>query len=144
LTIIDVNLLLYAYDADAPNHRPAKRWLESLFADDEIIGLPWVTIWGFLRLTTNPRIWPTPLPAEDAFAIVTEWLSRPNVVALDPGPRHLEILNTLAVKEKAAGSRVTDAVLAALAIENNATLASSDHDFRRFARLRWLDPLASD
>jgi toxin-antitoxin system PIN domain toxin len=141
--LIDVNLLLYAYDADAPQHRAAKRWLEELFASGETIGLPWVTVWGFLRLSTNPRIWPNPLPAERAFAIVKDWLNQDNAVVLNPGPRHLDLLQKLAIVDQAAGRRLTDAVLAALALEHGAILASSDQDFRRFKGLQWMNPLAS-
>ena len=143
MILIDVNLLLYAYDADAPQHRAAKKWLEDLFASDELIGLPWVTIWGFIRLSTNPRVWPAPLSAQQAFSFVREWLAQPDVVPLDPGQKHLDVLEKLIVEGQASGSKVTDAVLAALAIENGATLASSDQDFRRFPGLRWLNPLAA-
>jgi uncharacterized protein len=142
VTILDVNVLLYAYDADAPQHPVAKRWLENLFASEELIGLPWVTVWAFVRLTTNPRIWPNPLPPDDAFSIVRQWLAEPNVVTLHPGPRHLEILERLVVTDQSAGRRVTDAVLAALALESGAKLASTDHDFRRFTDLTWVNPLA--
>src|SRR5262249_48261145 len=98
-------------------------------------------IWAFVRLTTNPRVWPNPLPPDDAFSIVRQWLAEPNVVTLHPGPRHLEILQRLVVADQSAGRRVTDAVLAALALESGAKLASTDHVFRRFTDLGWVNPL---
>lgn len=141
MTILDANLLLYAYNSNAPQQGMAAEWLRELLESRETVGLPWVTIWAFIRISTNSRIWPNPRPAKDAFAIVGEWLAQPGVIALHPGPRHAEILEKLVSEHGAIGPLVTDAVLAALAIEYGASLASTDHSFRRFPELRWLNPL---
>ena len=141
MTIIDANLLLYAYNADAPQQPAAARWIAKLLAGGEIVGLPWLTIWAFIRISTNSRIWPNPRPAREAFAIVGEWLAQPGVVPLHPGPLHAQILEKLVTDHGATGPMVTDAVLAALAMEHGALLASTDQDFRRFPDLRWLNPL---
>ena len=141
MTILDANLLLYAYNADAPQQPAAARWLQQLWESGETVALPWMTLWAFLRICTNPRIWENPRPAQDAFALIREWLAQPGVVVPQPGPRHAEILELLVVNHGAAGARLTDAALAALAIEHGATLASTDQDFRRFPGLRWIDPL---
>jgi uncharacterized protein len=141
VTIIDVNILLYAYEADGPQQPAAAKWLTDLFESGETVALPWVSVWGFLRISTNARIWRNPLPVQQAFAIVGDWLDLPNVVALQPGPRHLELLQRLVMQNQSAGRLMTDAVLAALAIENGALLASTDQDFARFKGLRWVNPL---
>jgi toxin-antitoxin system PIN domain toxin len=141
MTILDANVLLYAYNADAPQQPAAAQWLTGVLEGAETIGLPWVTIWAFLRICTNSRIWANPLPARQAFGIVVDWLVQPAVVVVQPGPRHAELLEQLVVEHSAAGTLVTDAVLAALAIENGAILASTDQDFRRFPELRWVNPL---
>ena len=141
MTIIDANLLLYAYNADAPQQPAAASWLENLSSSGEIIGLPWLTAWAFVRICTNARIWTTPLPARKAFAILDQWWNQPDVVALQPGPRHRELLEVLIAEHNAIGSLVSDAVVAALAIENGATLASTNQDFSRFRQLRWTNPL---
>jgi toxin-antitoxin system PIN domain toxin len=141
MTIIDANVLLYAYNADAPQQRTAAQWLAKLLRSGETIGLPWVTVWAFIRISTNSRIWANPRSAREAFGIVGEWLSQPGVVPLQPGPLHAEVLEKLVIDHNATGPLVTDAVLAALAIEHGALLASTDQDFRRFPDLRWLNPL---
>ena len=141
MTVLDVNLLLYAYNSDAPEHPRARAWIENLFNGADLVGLPWMTIWAFLRISTNPRLWPRPRAAAEAFAIAGSWLAHPAVVIPQPGPRHAEILQTLVVDQRATGPLLTDAVLAALAIENGARLASTDRDFRRFPSLNWLNPL---
>jgi len=141
MIIIDANLLLYAYNADAPQQRASAQWLRNLLKSGEMIGLPWVTIWAFIRISTNSRIWANPRSAKEAFAIVGEWLKRPGVVPLHPGPLHAEILEKLVSDDGATGPLVTDAVLAALAIEHGARLASTDQDFRRFPELQWVNPL---
>lgn len=143
MTIVDANLLLYAYNADAPQQRIAAQWLAKLLNSGELVGLPWVTIWAFIRISTNSRIWASPRPAKEAFAIVGEWLAQPGVVALQPGPLHAEILEKLVCEHGASGPLVADAVLAALAMEHGALLASTDQDFRRFPALRWLNPLSN-
>lgn len=141
MTVLDVNLLLYAYNSDAPQQSAAARWLAELLESGEIIALPWVTVWAFVRICTNPRIWKNPRSVKDAFTIVDKWLAQPDVVLLQPGPRHREILEQLIGDHNATGSLVTDAVLAALTIENGALLASTDQDFSRFRGLRWVNPL---
>jgi toxin-antitoxin system PIN domain toxin len=141
MTIIDANLFLYAYNADAPQQPAAAKWLSDLLASGETIGLPWVTIWAFLRLATNARIWSNPLPAEKVFGIVNDWLVLPGVIAVQPGPRHAEHLRRLVIEHNATGPLMTDAVLAALAMENGARLASTDQDFSRFKGLAWVNPL---
>lgn len=142
MTILDANLLLYAYNADAPQHPIAARWLAKLLGSGEVIALPWITIWAFIRIATNSRIWPNPLPAKQVFAIVEQWISQPGVIVLEPGPRHAEILRGLIIDQSVTGAMVTDAVLAALAVENGAFLASADQDFRRFPTLQWTNPLS--
>jgi toxin-antitoxin system PIN domain toxin len=141
MTIVDANLLLYAYNADAPQQKASARWLQGLLKSGEIIGLPWVTIWAFIRISTNSRIWANPRSAGETFAIVGEWLRQPGVVPLNPGPLHAEILEKLVSQQRATGPLVTNAVLAALAMEHGALLASTDQDFGRFPELRWLNPL---
>ncbi len=143
MTIIDANVLLYAYNADAPQHKAAAQWLASLLKSAEPIGLPWATVWAFIRISTNSRIWSHPRSTEDVFAIIREWLAQPGVVLLNPGPLHAEILEKLVDDYGAIGPLVTDAVLAALAIEHGAVLASTDQDFRRFPDVRWVNPLSA-
>jgi toxin-antitoxin system PIN domain toxin len=141
LTILDANVLLYAYDMDAPQHAAAAKWLAALAAGNEVIGIPWVTIWAFLRISTNSRIYARPKLAKEAFSIIHDWLAQPGVVTPEPGPRHVRILEDLMNSYAVSGGLVMDAVLAAIAMENGATLASTDQDFRRFPHLRWVDPV---
>src|ERR1035441_9000240 len=84
MTIIDANLLLYAYNADAPQQKASAQWLQELLKSGEIIGLPWVTLWAFIRISTNSRIWANPRSAKEAFAIIGDWLRQPGVVPLHP------------------------------------------------------------
>jgi toxin-antitoxin system PIN domain toxin len=141
LTLLDANILLYAYDKDAPNHQAAAQWIKQLFHGSGTIGLAWITLWAFVRISTNFRILNNPKTAQEAFQIVREWLALPGVVVVQPGPRHVELLERLVIDNRAVGPLMTDATLAALAIENGATLASTDRDFSRFTDLRWVNPI---
>ena len=85
MTILDANLLLYAYNSDAPQQEMAAAWLRKLPQSRETIALPWVTIWAFIRISTNSRIWPNPRPAKDAFAIVGGWLGAAGRRSVAPG-----------------------------------------------------------
>ena len=108
----------------------------------ETVALPWVVVLGFLRITTSHRIMPRPLTAEQALAIVDGWLEMPGVVLLNPGEEHWSILRELLAASGTAGNLTTDAHLAALAIEHGCELYSTDGDFARFGRLRWVNPIA--
>lgn len=137
----DVNLLVYAYNADAPHHIPARAWWESVVNGDVPIRLPWAVVVGFIRLMTHRRVVQRPLDPAVAVGHVRSWLQRDNVRPLEPGPRHLDIIATLLGECGVAGSLTTDAHLAALAIEYNCELHSNDVDFGRFSGLRWCNPL---
>jgi hypothetical protein len=140
--LLDLNLLIYAVNRDSAPHRAARAWLEDVLSGGETVVVPWIVILGFLRVTTNPRIMAKPLTPEQAMGVVDGWLSRPVVSLLNTGDEHWPILRELLGTCGAAGNLTTDAHLAALAIEHGAELCSADGDFARFARLRWVNPLA--
>jgi toxin-antitoxin system PIN domain toxin len=137
----DANLLLYAYNASAPEHIVAKTWWEESLSLPEIVGLTWQTITAFLRISTNPRAFPNPLTIAEATEAVEAWLERPMVKLVIPGDRHWPILNRLLAEGQCSGPLVMDAHLAALAIEHGATLYTHDRDFSRFSALSTSDPL---
>ena len=141
MTIVDANLLLYAYDATSRRHRGARSWLEEQFSGPAPVGLPWAVLLAFVRISTNPRVLTRPLPIAEATEIVSSWLEVPCVVVPGPGPGHWEILVGLLSASQARGPLVSDAHLAALAIEHGAALATTDRDFTRFDGLRLVDPI---
>jgi uncharacterized protein len=141
MILIDANLLLYAYDSSSPNHPKARRWFEEIFSQSSLIGLSWVTILAFLRISTNSRAFQSPFSTNEALTIVSEWLAQAHTSILNPGERHWEILSTLARTAQARGPLLMDAHLAALAMENGATLCTSDKDFSRFPKLKTYFPL---
>ncbi len=141
MKLLDLNLLLYAVNNDSAHHRAAKHWLEAALGDDEPVALPWAVLLGFLRIATNKRILPRPLNVAQAVAVVDGWMAQTAVRVLSPGEDHWRILKSLLAETGTAGNLTTDAHLAALAIENGATLYSTDTDFQRFPRLRWVNPL---
>ena len=142
MIVPDINLLVYAYNADAPLHAGAKFWWEEVLTQAMPVGLPWAVACGFVRIMTDNRILERPLIPAQAIRHVRSWLERPAVQILDPGSRHLEILEDLLEQIRVGGRMMTDAHIAAVAIEHHAELHSNDRDFGRFAGLRWVDPLA--
>jgi hypothetical protein len=141
MILVDANLLLYAYHPSAPQHAASREWLESVLSGSELVGFAWITLWAFLRITTNPRVFERPLSSAEAGAAVSAWLEQPGVRILEPGERHWFILQQLMETGQATGPLLTDAALAALAIEHGATVHTTDRDFARFPGLRWCNPL---
>jgi hypothetical protein len=138
----DTNLLLYAYNALDPRHTQARNWLKALLNGNEQVAFCWPVITGFLRLITNPRIFPNSFEMQEAIEIVDRWLQLPNAVVVDATDRHWHILSRLLVSAQVRAAMTTDAHIAALAIEHGATLHSADKDFARFDGLPIFDPLA--
>jgi hypothetical protein len=139
--VVDVNLLLYAYNPSAEQHKKARAWLEDVLSGHEPMALSWIVILAFLRLTTNRRVFPRPLLTREAVLIISKWLERSQSVVLDPGEHHWKILQQTISAGKAAGPLLTDAHLAALAIEHGATLYTTDRDFARFPKLKFTNPI---
>lgn len=141
MILIDANLLLYAYDPQAAEHERSKAWLEDTLSGTQLVRFAWLTLWAFVRIATNPRVFEDPLTVNEATEAVATWLEQPVAGILDPGERHWTLLREMTAGGQASGPMVMDAVLAAIAIEHGATLYSTDRDFSRFPGLTWKDPL---
>jgi len=139
--IPDLNLLVYAYNVADPRHAAARAWWEGCLNGDEPVGLAWVTLLGFVRLTTHRHVLVAPLSVDTAAGIVEEWLEQPAVRVLVPGRNHSQFCLGFLRKLGVAGNLTTDAHLAALAMEYQAELCSTDSDFARFSGVRWCNPL---
>lgn len=141
MIVPDINLLIYAHNDQAPHHAKAKEWWEGLLNGRIPVGLSWISISGFIRLMTHPRVLARPLDVGQAIGHVRTWLEQPAVRILHPGsgfePLFLDFLAALGT----AGNLTTDAQLAALTVEHQGELHSADSDFHRFAGLRWRNPL---
>ncbi len=140
MTLVDANVLLNAVNRSAPDHAVAKRWLDGALSGAAPVGFTWVVLLAVIRLATRPGLFPHPLTADEATTLVRSWLTAPSAVVLQPGPRHLDLLTGLLAASGAAGNLTTDAHLAAVAIESNATVISFDADFDRFTGVRWSRP----
>jgi toxin-antitoxin system PIN domain toxin len=141
--LLDANVLVYANDATTPEHSVIRPWFEERLNGRDRVGLPWPTLLAFIRLVSNPQVVKSPVSVSAAWQRSQEWLSLPNVWIPTPGPAHSDVLACL-LRAKGMTSRlVSDAHLAALAIEHGLTLCSTDGDFARFAGLSWQNPLAA-
>jgi toxin-antitoxin system PIN domain toxin len=141
MIIPDVNILVHAYNPNATSHPQVRQWWEETLNQPRPVGMPWTSILGFIRVSTHRRILDNPMFPAQAIHLVRGWLDIPNVQILSPGESHAQILFGLLEELGTAGDLTTDAHLAALAIEYQAELASTDADFARFPRLRWFNPL---
>jgi len=139
--LVDANLLIYAHVQTYSQHSAAREWLDGRLNGSAPVGLPWVGLLAFLRITTNPRLVARPVTMADAWRQVMHWRSCEPVWHPVASERHAEILGDLLAQPGVHGNLVTDAHLAALAIEHGLTLCSTDGDFARFRGLRWSNPL---
>jgi toxin-antitoxin system PIN domain toxin len=141
--LVDANLLVYAYDAAAPEHPLASAWFERVMNRPARVGLPWPSLLAFVRLVSNASVVRTPVSPKIAWSAAEQWLTRENVWVPLPGPSHAELIGRLLDDVRITTRMVPDAHLAALAIEHGLTLCSTDGDFARFRGLRWENPLAA-
>ena len=139
--IVDANILLYAVDVGSPFHNAARGWLEDALNGPRRIGLPWPTLTAFLRISTHPRASSDPLTTGEAWELIADWLAAEPTWIPNPTPRHADVLQRLVVDGDLRGNLVTDAHLAALAIEHGVGVCSADSDFARFPVLSWVNPV---
>lgn len=137
----DVNLLVYAYNADAPKHDAARSWWDERLAGPEGVALAWVTLLGFIRICTHPKIHQNPMTPEEACGRIAEWLELPHFKILHPADGHFSRLQAGLIQLGTAANLTTDAHLAVLAMERGLVLHSTDADFSRFTGLKWVNPL---
>jgi len=139
--VLDANILLCAYDSSSGKHAQARAWVERVFSGGTLVGIPWQTVSAFLRVVTNPNLPGQRFTTEEAAQVVDQWLEQPNVRFLGAGDEHWNLLRRMLIEGQARGPLVTDAQLAALALEHGGVLYSTDRDFARFPGLRWDNPL---
>jgi hypothetical protein len=142
MRLADVNVLVYAFRADAPGHAQHRAWLQGLVDSDEAYAVSDHVLGGFLRIVTHPRIFHPTTPIEAALAFAEAIRGRVNAVPVVPGARHWEIFTRLCREAGARGNLIPDAWLAALAIEWGCEFITTDRDYARFPALRWRHPLA--
>jgi toxin-antitoxin system PIN domain toxin len=140
--LVDANVLLYAVDRTSPFHEVAASWLTEQLNGPRRVGLPWQSLVAFLRISTHPRASASPLQPDDAVSYVEEWLSADVAWVPVAGPRHGTLLMELIRRHHIGGNLVSDAHLAALAMEHGLSVVSADSDFARFTGLVWTNPFS--
>lgn len=141
MIVPDLNLLLYAYNAHAPQHDKARVWWESALNGRELIGLPHEVTLGFVRIATNPRLGACAVSLAVARVVVNSWMNAPSTRVLLPKVDHVIQICELMEQCQCSGALASDASLAVYAIQNRAMLCSNDADFARFPDLEWTNPL---
>ncbi len=143
MILVDANVLLYAEDSRNPHHAQARGWWDEQLSGSEPVCLCWTVVSAFIRIGTNARVFNRPLTPDEATDRVTSWMAQPCVRIVRPIERHWDVFRSLLLDAEARGNLVTDAHLAALAIEHGYKLCSTDSDFARFPRLKWRNPLTT-
>ena len=142
MILVDANLLLYAEDSLSAHHEAARTWWDAQLSGSEPVCLCWPVLTAFLRIATNARLQQRPLTLQEAVDRVQSWIDQPCVRTIQPTEQHWEILQRMLQDGNATGNLVPDAHLAALALEHDCELYSTDADFARFPGLQWRNPVA--
>jgi hypothetical protein len=139
--LVDANVLLYAEDSLSPYHDKARQWWDAQLSGRSSVCLCWTVLTAFIRIGTNRRVFERPLSLKEAIHRVQSWVDQPCTRLIYPTEQHWQVLQELLEQGQAVGNLVTDAHLAALAIEHGCQLYSTDSDFARFPKLKWSNPL---
>ena len=142
MILVDANILLYAEDSLQSRHQQARAWWDGQLSGSGVVCLCWTVLSAFIRIGTNPRVFEHPLSLEQALARVQSWLDQPCTRVVRPTERHWTVFKQVLTDGQAVANLMTDAHLAALAIEHGCVLASTDSDFARYPKLKWRNPLA--
>ncbi len=142
MILVDANLLLYAEDSLSEHHEAARAWWDVQLSSSDAVGLCWPVLNAFIRISTNARLHQRPLTIREAIERVQSWLDQSCVRLIQPTDQHWTIFQQMLSGGKAVGNLVSDAHLAALAVEHNCVLQSTDADFSRFRGLKWKNPVA--
>lgn len=142
MILVDANLLLYAEDSLSAHHEAARSWWDDQLSGTEPVGLCWPVLTAFVRIATNVRLHQRPLTLDEACDRVQSWFEQPCVRLLHPTDQHWRFFQQMLRTGSATGNLVTDAHLAAVALEHNCELCSTDSDFARFPELKWRNPLS--
>jgi toxin-antitoxin system PIN domain toxin len=128
----DVNVLVAAFRPDHPHHLSARAWL-----DDAVVQaasgraslmLLDTVVTGFLRITTNPKIFRETDPLQDVSDFIDSLLSCPSV-QFQPHGATWPHLRQVCLAQQATGNLITDAWIAATVMQSGETLCTFDRDF---------------
>ena len=141
----DVNVLVAAFRTDHPHHRTACDWFEATIAasasGSQFTLFPMVVA-SFLRLTTNPRIFPAPTPIDAAIAFADALIAIPGAELATLGAEW-PVMRQLCLDRQLRGNALPDAWLAAAVVQHGEHLATFDADFRKLLRRNQLTVLAA-
>ena len=136
----DVNVLIYAFRSDMLQHAECRQWLLSVVDGPSQFGISLQVLSAVVRITTNPRAFKSPSTLGEAFGFCQDLLDQPHHEIVEPGERHWAIFEKLCGDTDTRGARVSDAWLAALAIERGCEWITLDRNFARFPGLKWSTP----
>ena len=139
MMLLDVNVLVYAFRAESSRHQEWRDWLTGACAAP--FHVPDEVAVGFVRIVTNHRIFAAPDTVSDARAFLEVLRAAPGWRGLHRRSEAWGVFDRLCAATSLRGASVHDGWLAALTIDQGASLVSADRDFARFPGLVWVNPV---
>lgn len=138
---VDTNMLVAVVRTEYGHHLRARDRIRELAEGTAAWALPWPCVHEFLAVTTNPRIFRTPLTPAQATDAIDALLESPGICPIAEGPGYWETLRSLLAAGGVTGPKVHDARIAAICLSHGVTeLWTADRDFGRFPALRVRNP----
>jgi Predicted nucleic acid-binding protein, contains PIN domain len=130
--LIDANILLYCVDTSHPRQPRAAAFMQEALNSPIRVAFPWQSLTAFVRIATNPRASQSPLSGAQAWNYVDDWLNAYPAWIPPTSTDTARIFGDLLSTEEVTGNLVSDAALAAIAIEHGIPVVTNDTDFHRF------------
>ncbi len=140
MDFLDVNVLINAYRPDAKDHIVVAKYVNGLIVGAEPFAIASVSLSALLRIATHSKIFIPPSPIDDVLKFIDQLKALSHCLIVEPGDRHWDLFVDLCRKGQAQGNLISDAYLAAMAIEIGAELVTDDRGFARWPGLRWRHP----
>jgi toxin-antitoxin system PIN domain toxin len=140
LYLPDANVLIHALREASKEHVECRRWLMETTRRGDVVGLCELVEVALLRIPTLPKLRLVPMTEVLGYWQDDLW-SYANTRRLAAGTRHMKIFSDFVTGLDLQGNDINDAWLAALAMEHQATLVSTDDGFERFPGLSWINPV---
>lgn len=132
--IIDTNILLNAVNTDSDFHKDICGFFESTMKSNYYFGFTWSILYEFLRVSTHPRVFNSPLSMDMALNFLKPLIDHEKSFIISETDIHNDILlNCISQTHRITGNLIHDFHIAVLMKEHGVSeIVTFDKDFNAF------------